>query len=63
VFRARVAALQSPIYFGLGLLAALLVCCWLVDKCYDFPIRRMLTKAWRSKAKAGVAGPKTQVPQ
>jgi len=50
VFRARLAATPYPFYLGFALLAALLTGCRLVDKYYDFPIRRMLSRAWRSKA-------------
>jgi peptidoglycan/LPS O-acetylase OafA/YrhL len=49
VFRARLAAMQSPLYLGCTLLAGLLFGCWLVDRYYDFPVRRVLSRAWRAK--------------
>jgi peptidoglycan/LPS O-acetylase OafA/YrhL len=55
VFRAKLAATQSPFYLGCILLVGLLFVCWLVDRFYDFPLRRMLSRAWRSKA--GVVQP------
>jgi peptidoglycan/LPS O-acetylase OafA/YrhL len=50
VFRQRLTATPSPVYLGLSLMAALLFACWLVDRYYDFPVRRLLSKAWRPKA-------------
>jgi peptidoglycan/LPS O-acetylase OafA/YrhL len=53
VFRARLATTQSPLYLGLILLAVLLFACWLIDRYYDFPLRRLLSRAWRPKARVG----------
>jgi peptidoglycan/LPS O-acetylase OafA/YrhL len=50
LFRARLAAAQSSFYLGFSLMAALLFGCWLVDRYYDFPVRRMLSRAGRPKA-------------
>jgi len=49
VFRARLSATSCPLYLGLSLMLALLLICWLVDRYYDFPVRRMLSKATRPK--------------
>jgi len=35
---------QGAPYTGIGLLVALLFACWLVDRYYDFPVRRALTR-------------------
>jgi hypothetical protein len=43
IFRARLAATPNSFYLGFSLLAALLFGCWLVDKYYDFPVRRWLS--------------------
>jgi peptidoglycan/LPS O-acetylase OafA/YrhL len=52
IFRARLTSAQSPLPLGLAVLAALLFACWLADRYYDLPARRMLSSFGRSKAKA-----------
>jgi peptidoglycan/LPS O-acetylase OafA/YrhL len=52
IFRARLAATPNSFYLGFSLLAALLFGCWLVDKYYDFPVRRWLSKVGTPKALA-----------